>query len=667
MFDETKNQTDESQQAQNPTPPKNPQNFNERMENLNQNGNKSGKRKKIYSIIGIGLITIFIISILFVAYSVWDDLVSMIDFGFGPEMGDDMYVKVNCPPSDLKKCADGSFVWRTLPDCEFAECPAVEIKKNCAKEGETIDAQVICCNGLKAIGGWPGGYEGDCSLPAPPTGLKICSNCGDGNCNINTGENRCNCPEDCGKKIDTSNWQTYRNEKYGFEINYPTDWTDYWRVMSEEGIKNSYEVTSDVHVLNYYSIINEKKEIGVNIVILNNPSGKSLNDCDWVDQIDWIDESIINNTELNTSKIKLKIPKINFQIDNIEAIKQGGYSELTNMSIMNVVINFSPKKIIFFEFMANKHSEECFNIFEQILSSFKLLQDTDSDGLFDDEEAEYGCDINNPDTDGDGFLDGDEVKNGYNPNGEGKLLKKTDTPENTLNFLEKARSECNANSYISKIYFPKDLPEHIKSIIGKDTSMEAIILNSKIKASSYVPINEIDRIDIIDKKIIDNNHVKLNYAINYLPDENGNTIVSQKDEKHFIKINDEWLLDIESKFNDEATVEFQMKKARHSKRISDIGIIQTAIEIYYTHNNSYPEFLSDLPLNISNPKPNDGNCAEDAEYDYSTKDKGQSYELIYCLGEDAGRTPAGYNTATPNGITNRKMPKILYKQCNLNE
>ena len=48
--------------------------------------------------------------------------------------------------------------------------------------------------------------------------------------------------------------------------------------------------------------------------------------------------------------------------------------------------------------------------------------DTDNDGLFDDEEAQYGTDINNPDSDGDGYLDGDEVKNGYNPMGEGMLI-----------------------------------------------------------------------------------------------------------------------------------------------------------------------------------------------------------------------------------------------------
>jgi hypothetical protein len=71
---------------------------------------------------------------------------------------------------------------------------------SCAKEGETIGAAGIpssCCSGLKAISGWPGGYSGDCTLPPPPTGLGICVQCGDDKCDINNGENKCNCKEDC--------------------------------------------------------------------------------------------------------------------------------------------------------------------------------------------------------------------------------------------------------------------------------------------------------------------------------------------------------------------------------------------------------------------------------------------------------------------------------------
>lgn len=49
--------------------------------------------------------------------------------------------------------------------------------------------------------------------------------------------------------------------------------------------------------------------------------------------------------------------------------------------------------------------------------------DSDNDGLFDREEVKvYKTDPKDPDTDGDGMVDGQEVKQGYNPNGQGKLI-----------------------------------------------------------------------------------------------------------------------------------------------------------------------------------------------------------------------------------------------------
>ncbi len=61
---------------------------------------------------------------------------------------------------------------------------------------------------------------------------------------------------------------------------------------------------------------------------------------------------------------------------------------------------------------------------EDILGTDKNKTDTDDDALFDREEVKiYNTDPKNPDTDGDGYKDGDEVKNGYNPIGPGRLLK----------------------------------------------------------------------------------------------------------------------------------------------------------------------------------------------------------------------------------------------------
>jgi len=57
--------------------------------------------------------------------------------------------------------------------------------------------------------------------------------------------------------------------------------------------------------------------------------------------------------------------------------------------------------------------------------------DTDSDGLFDREEVKiYKTDPKKPDTDGDGIKDGLEVENGYDPNGPGLLLDLTNEIKN---------------------------------------------------------------------------------------------------------------------------------------------------------------------------------------------------------------------------------------------
>ncbi len=49
-------------------------------------------------------------------------------------------------------------------------------------------------------------------------------------------------------------------------------------------------------------------------------------------------------------------------------------------------------------------------------------QDSDNDGLTDEEEATYGTDSSNTDSDGDGYLDGEEVEHGYDPAVAGGLL-----------------------------------------------------------------------------------------------------------------------------------------------------------------------------------------------------------------------------------------------------
>jgi len=52
-----------------------------------------------------------------------------------------------------------------------------------------------------------------------------------------------------------------------------------------------------------------------------------------------------------------------------------------------------------------------------------MKEDSDGDGLTNDEEMSYQTDVQNSDSDGDGYLDGEEVESGYDPNGPGELTK----------------------------------------------------------------------------------------------------------------------------------------------------------------------------------------------------------------------------------------------------
>ena len=84
---------------------------------------------------------------------------------------------------------------------------------NCANVGETINTPLstdrkgptACCAGLTPDDGYmKSDAQGDCPkpIPHPLPAMEICIKCGDGVCG--SGENKCNCPQDCGEKNRTN-------------------------------------------------------------------------------------------------------------------------------------------------------------------------------------------------------------------------------------------------------------------------------------------------------------------------------------------------------------------------------------------------------------------------------------------------------------------------------
>lgn len=131
---------------------------------------------------------------------------------------------------DLKKYYSNEFIISSNENLD----QAIE---NCAKEGELISTLPLfesseewrkCCDGLRKNKTFEV-VDGSCSSREP----IVCTNCPNGECG--PGETECNCPQDCRKEADTSNWQTYQNKEYGYEIKLPENFdrrksstSEYW-------------------------------------------------------------------------------------------------------------------------------------------------------------------------------------------------------------------------------------------------------------------------------------------------------------------------------------------------------------------------------------------------------------------------------------------------------
>ncbi|MEA3295597.1 MAG: hypothetical protein U9Q27_00430, partial [Patescibacteria group bacterium] len=116
------------------------------------------------------------------------------------------------------KCIDGfemnTVIWKECPQV-LEWCEPIK-NEYCLKDGEKRERlKDKCCGESKFY--VDGNYISGTKL-CVASQYSICLNCGNGICGI--GENGCNCPKDCIKENDISNWQTYRNEEFGIKFKY---------------------------------------------------------------------------------------------------------------------------------------------------------------------------------------------------------------------------------------------------------------------------------------------------------------------------------------------------------------------------------------------------------------------------------------------------------------
>lgn len=96
-------------------------------------------------------------------------------------------------------------------------------------------------------------------------------------------------------------------------------------------------------------------------------------------------------------------------------------------------------------------------------------------------------------------------------------------------------------------------------------------------------------------------------------------------------------------------------KSRDAKRLADVRMLQSGIELYLNDKDQSPSQLKDLqPIYIVvlpvAPLPVDGTCGDsDNSYQYQKVDK-KDYRISFCLGQETAGLKAGKHAATRDGI-----------------
>ncbi|MDI6603510.1 MAG: hypothetical protein QME57_05455 [Patescibacteria group bacterium] len=155
---------------------------------------------------------------------------------------------------------------------------------------------------------------------------------------------------------ETVNWKTYKNEDYGFEIKYPSEW-----VIIKEGMQPKTG-------LNYYVVFADEEEIEIH---KEKPAGEILclagvgvynNDKD-LPLYDWVIEKWGKPENIELGKIS------EIQINNLKGIRY----EFLSMGIRTNILLSRNSKIIniqtTFDGCDNLHT-----IFNQMLSTFRFLE-----------------------------------------------------------------------------------------------------------------------------------------------------------------------------------------------------------------------------------------------------------------------------------------------------
>lgn len=369
MFDDLRNQSDQKNKPPlGPQPPIAPkEDISQRIKGLEEQGSKQGKRKTIYSVIGIAVILLFAGGIITAGYYFWPEITVGFNELIGKsEVTNDIVVNNNSENETAEN--QDNYYQELIQGCEEFKEGDITTDYDCCVQ--TVEIMRKNNYRLAPQNGCPEGFQGN-SLWC----MGAYAWCEPVDNEVNENISASSTEENID--LDISKWRVYWNEVLGVELKYPEN----WEVLGGDFTHINLSIRNKKYEKAWeWPGLSLRDEYGAKEFINKKISDKFL--------LEYAENAVI---------------KIIYEID--------GSKIYANCSL----------------YAENEQeNQEVLKICNQILSNFKFISreeiaDTDKDGLNNDEEAQYGTDANNSDSDGDGYLDGDEVRNGYNPMGEGKL------------------------------------------------------------------------------------------------------------------------------------------------------------------------------------------------------------------------------------------------------
>jgi len=166
------------------------------------------------------------------------------------------------------------------------------------------------------------------------------------------------CPKQGLGQVDISGWKTYRNEKYGFEVKYPANYSEHFKV--QDGLLSQYALDETMSLVTQRKFGSDLITSPVNITIYRNPRDMTA--------MEWISSNLGNITKMTEDSIVL----YGYNRPEKELLIRATF--LAKNINPDFIVEVSFELQYFGNLSIYPSDEQYIQTYNQILSTFKFLK-----------------------------------------------------------------------------------------------------------------------------------------------------------------------------------------------------------------------------------------------------------------------------------------------------